>query len=137
MAVTNLPANEDTRSDYNNFIINEECNHLPIPEAAANYTKLDMVISVPWCGLADQTVVAGNPFTIHVKEGIRVRSSQIAPGENFNTFGQEVWFDPATGMYYDDEDTGRYLVGYVRDVVNADGVFGFEKRRYVVEGEAT
>lgn len=137
MATTNLPATEDTRDDYDNFIINENCDHLPIPVAAAAFAKLAMVISLPWCGIADQAVAIGGAFTIHVKRGIRVRSDLIAPGSVFNTFGQEVWFDPINNLYNDTEDAGLYCVGYVRDVVDAAGVFGFEKRRYVIEGEAT
>ncbi len=136
MSVTNLPASPDTRLDFKNFVLEENCDHLPVT-LVAGATYLDMVVVVPWCGLADKDIAANGDGTLHVKEGILVRTSRIATGAVFNTSGQEVWFDTVTEEYTDTEDAGLYCVGYVREAVNNDGVFGFEKRRYVLEGEAT
>lgn len=130
---TNLPASPDTRLDFKNFVLEENCDHIPYTTVGA-LTYLDMVVSVPWCGLADQDMAALGSGTLHVKEGILVRSSGIQAGSVFNTYGQEVWFDTVNEEYVDTEAVGLYLVGYVREAVSADGVFGFEKVRYVEAG---
>jgi len=136
MSDVNLPADPDTRADFANFVLEENCDHIPIVAEAA-MTYRDMIVMEPWCGIADHTLAIGAAGTLHVKRGILVRSSRIETGTVFALFGQEVWFNAVTGEYIDTEAEDLFLVGYVREAVNADGVFGFEKRRYVIEGEAT
>ena len=136
MSDVNLPADPDTRTDFDNFVLEENCDHIPIV-ALAVITQRDMIVMWPWCGIADQGMAIGAAGTLHVKRGILVRSSRIEAGSVFNLFGQEVWFNTVTREYTNTEADGLFLVGYVREVVNADGRFGFEKRRYVIDGEAT
>lgn len=134
-----FPVSGDTAEEFKNFVKMEGQDHkrnLPFP---AGCTQGDMIVVEPWCGIADETVAAAAGATVsaHVKEGIRVVSRQIAVGSTFNTVGQEVWFNPVDGLYYDTEDDGLYLVGYVDEVTDADGTFAFEKRRYVEVGVGT
>lgn len=134
-----FPASGHTADEFKNFVKTEGQDHkinIPFPAGCA---QNDMIVYGPWCGLADETVAAaaGATVSIHVKEGIRVSSRQIAPASVFNTVGQGVWFNPVDGLYYDTEDAGLFLVGYVDVVTGADGCFAFEKVRYVVKGVAT
>lgn len=142
MAAKTLPGNEYTQDDFRNWVIkesvgNESGAHIIIISADQAYTQYDMVVSLPWCGIADKAADTGDSFSLYVSEGIQIDSSQIADGSAFTTQGQEVWYNPATKLYHNTEDEGLYLVGYVMIPTNSNGVFRFEKRRYVVEGEGT
>jgi hypothetical protein len=142
MTAKALPGNELTRDDFRNWIIkesvgNESGSHILNPAADQAYDQYDMVVSVPWCGIADAAAILAAEFTMHVTEGIQIDSSQIETGSTFTAFGQEVWYDPTTKEYVDTEDDGLFLVGYVILPTNSSDVFRFEKRRYVVAGEAT
>lgn len=142
MAAKNLPGSEYTIDDFHNFIIkesvgNESGAHFPIIGSPAAYAQREMCVLYPWCGIIDDAVAAGGNTTMHVAEGIYIDTKRLADGQSFAAQGDEVWFDPVTKLYYDSEDAGLYLVGYVVFPVNSDGVMRFEKRRYVVEGEAT
>jgi len=143
-----LPANELTRGDFRNWIVKEGPDgaaHLIVPSADQAYQQYDMCVSLPWCGIVDPGlvgnpsggVVAGDEFSMHVAEGIQIDSREIEDGAVFNTFGQEVWYNAVTKQYTDTEDEGLYLVGYVVLPTDSYGCFRFEKRRYVVEGEAS
>lgn len=147
MAAKALPANENTSTDFRNWIIkesvgNESGAHIDVT-ADQDYTQYDMII-VPhtppesaWCGIMDHGVAEDEDTTMHVTEGIQIDSLQIAPASTFTVFGQQVWYDPITKLYSDTEDAGLWLVGYVIIATNTQGVMRFEKRRYAVPGEAT
>lgn len=142
MSAKDLPADELTRDDFRNWIIkesvgNESGSHILVPAADQAYTQYDMCVSLPWCGIVDKGVAITNEFTMHVTEGIQIDTREIAEGAVFTAFGQEVWYNPVTKEYTDTEDDDLYLVGYVTIPTDSTGVFRFEKRRYVVEGEGT
>lgn len=142
MAAKSLPGSELTNADHRNWIIkesvgNESGAHILVPSADQAYSQYDMCVSLPWCGIVDNGVALGYEFTMHVTEGIQIDTDELEAGSVFNTFGQEIWYNPVTKLYTDTEDAGLYLVGYVILITNAAGVMRFEKRRYVIEGEAT
>lgn len=138
-----FPVTGDTAEEFKNYVKMEGQDHkINLTPPVGGCAKGDMIVSEPWCGIADEAVtaaaaLAGALVSCHVKEGIRVTSREIVVGAVFNAIGQEVWFDPVTGTYTDTEDDGLYLVGYVDEVTDVDGNFAFEKRRYVVVGEST
>jgi hypothetical protein len=142
MSAKVLPASELTRDDFRNWIIkesvgNESGSHILVPAADQDYTQYDMCVSVPWCGIVDNGVLTGNEFTMHVTGGIQVDTREIADGAAFTTFGQEVWYNTVTKEYTDTEAEGLYLVGYVILPTDDEGCMRFEKRRFVIEGEAS
>jgi hypothetical protein len=143
MSAKSLPGSENTAADHRNWVIKESIGntsnaHIIILAALEVYDQYDMAIVLPWCGIVDNVPSAiGQPYTMYVEEGIQIDTDEIESGSVFDTQGQEVWYDPVTKLYSDTEDEGLYLVGYVIIPVNAAGVFRFEKRRYVVEGEAS
>jgi len=142
MTVKSLPGSENTADDFRNWIIkesvgNESGAHILVPEADQDYDQYDMCVSEPWCGIVDDAVLTGYEFTMHVTEGLQIDTKEIETGSLFTVFGQDVWYNPVTKEYVDTEDAGLSLVGYVILPTDANGVMRFEKRRYVIEGEAT
>jgi hypothetical protein len=142
MSAKDLPGSENTADDFRNWIIkesvgNESGAHILVPEADQAYDQYDMCVSEPWCGIVDNGVLITAEFTMHVTEGIQIDTKEIEAGAVFTVFGQEVWYNPATKEYTDTEDVDMRLVGYVVLPTDANGVMRFEKRRYVIEGEAT
>jgi hypothetical protein len=134
-----FPPSEDTVDLYKNFVRKQApAEHIRVP-FAAGCTQKDMIVVLPWCGIADETVAAAGTaeVSIHVEGGILVESDEIAAAADFSAVGTEVWFNAVTGEYQDDEEDGLYLVGYVLEPTNTDGVFVFEKRRYVEVGVST
>ncbi|KKK99744.1 hypothetical protein LCGC14_2629670 [marine sediment metagenome] len=142
MTAKNLPASENTANDFRNWIIkesvgNESGSHIKVPSADQAYTQYDMCVSLPWCGIVDNGVAVGDGFNMHVTEGIQADTKQLEAGASFTVFGQEVFYNTVTKLYTDHEDAGLYVVGYVITPTDANGIMRFEKRRYVIEGEAT
>jgi hypothetical protein len=142
MSYKDLPGREDTLDDFRNWIIkesvgNESGSHILNPAADQAYDQYDMIVQLPWCGLADNAVAIGAEVSMHVTEGIQIDTKELAAGASFTAFSQEVWYNPVTKTYIDVEDDGLYLVGSVILPTDADGVMRFEKRRYAVAGVAT
>lgn len=141
MVAIDLPL-DDTRDVMENWVKKEpEIYHIEfLNNMQRTIRQGEMVIAYPWCGLADGDVEDGHVGTIYVQASLLVRSSRIASGSNFNqgpeagALATQVWYDPITRNYHDTMDAGRYMVGNVREPVDADGVFGFEKNRFVVTG---
>jgi hypothetical protein len=138
--------------DY--YVHEDSCDHLrfntaDILPAAGAVAGGDLVIIGPaggadhelnWIGIVDGTAIINADASAFVREGILVRTAKLSqvPGDAaFTAFGQEVWFDPVTGRVQSQEDDDVYLVGYLREVVDSDGVIGFEKRRYAILGTST
>jgi hypothetical protein len=142
-----LPGSEDTRADAKYYEHEPSCDHLRFT-AQGNLTAGDIVliglaegargtaIEQFWVGLVDVDVVAGALGSARVTEGILVRTAKLADGAAFTLRGQEVWYDPVTETVDDTQDADLYLIGYVREPTDDDGVMGFEKRRYSIIGES-
>jgi len=142
MTVKSLPGSEATADDFRNWIIKESVghesgSHIVVPSADQAYDQYDMCVSYPWCGIVNNAVLITGEFTMHVTEGIQIDTKEIETGSLFAAFGDEVWYNSITKEYVDTEDAGLSLVGYVIIPTDANGVMRFEKRRYVIEGEAT
>lgn len=142
MTLKSLPGSELTRGDHRNWVVKESAGdganaHIINPAADQAYDQLDMIVSVPWCGLADNGVLIAVEVSMHVEEFIQIDTREIETGAVFNAFGQEVWYNTVTKEYTDTEDDGLFLVGYVILPTDATGNFRFEKVRYVTEGEGT
>lgn len=129
-----LPASEDTRADIRNWVDKEGGDHIEIAAVDVATDQYDMVKFGPWCGIADEDALLGAACSIYAKEGIEVDSAEIATGSTFATQGSEVWYNPTTKEYVSTEAAGLFLVGYVMKPTNANGVFSFEKKRYVEIG---
>jgi hypothetical protein len=133
---------DDTTANLENWVKKEpEIYHIKfVNNTQRTILQGEMVIAFPWCGIADQDVEDGHEGTIYVQGGILVQTSRIASGSTFDqdaeagNIATEVWYNPTTRNYHDTQDTGRYLVGRVREVTNSNGVFAFEKYRYVTAG---
>ena len=142
MTAKDLPANENTHADHRNWIIKESVGtesgaHRRVPSADQEYAQYDMCVALPWCGIVDNGVAINLPFWMHVTEGIEIDTSQLEEGAEFTTFGQEVWYNLITKLYTNIEAEDLYMVGYVTIPTDINGVMRFEKRRYVITGEAT
>ena len=140
--IDDLPAEEDTRA-------NKKCYEAIITTdtievtADQDYSAGDFTL---WgsglynlCGIVNANVVAGDTMSLRVKDGIVVVSSEIGAGSVFNTEGQEVYFDPSDGNFYDTHTAGdgRVGVGNLRLVMDAEGAIAFYKRRYYKPDEDT
>lgn len=142
MAAKIIPANDISNTDHRNFVRKESVgqssgSHITIPLADQAYDQYDMCVSLPWCGIVDVGVSAGEPVVIHADEGIQIDTAQVETGSTFGTFGGEVWYNTATKLYADTDQAGYYRVGFVTIVLDSKGVFRFEKTRYAIESDLT
>lgn len=125
------------------WIIKEAGDVILVPEADQAYNQYDLAIAphIPaesaWCGIVTNGVAAGEEYTMRVTEGIQIDTDDLEDDAVFNTFGQQVWYNPTNKMFGDTEDAGMWLVGYVILPTDSNGFMRFEKRRYAIPGEAT
>jgi hypothetical protein len=128
-----LPASENTTTARQGYVLFERKagdDHIPWTNTGSAINQGDFVLATPYFGLADEDIAATSGVgTIHVGQVYRVGVAKTGSGQTFATWGQEVWYDPADGLFYEAGDTGRYIVGYVREVV-ASGVWAFEGLRF-------
>lgn len=131
-----FPVNENTTGDENFHVIMDPPNNHLFPwtnDTGADVAKGDVVILGPLVGIADEDIATGDEGSLNIGDGDGVLTAQVAPGSTFVTPGQEVWYDPATGLVQDTSANNLYGIGVnVRDALSADGVLAFLKRRYWV-----
>lgn len=132
-----LPANELTRGNQLNFVRKEAGDVIRIPSADQAYNQYDMAVQLPWCGIVQKGCLISAAYKMRVTEGIQIDTRQIAAGASFATFGGEVWYNTTKKEYTSVEAAGLFLVGYVTIPTNSEGMFRFEKRRYVIESDLT
>lgn len=129
-----LPASEDTTALRQGYVIQEIVigdDHIPIANTGSAINQGDFVMKTPYFGLADEDLAAtSGTGTIHVGQIYRVGTAQTGSGETFATWGQEVYYNSADGKFYEAEHDSTYLVGYVREVVDANGTWAFEGLRF-------
>ncbi len=129
---------EDTRANFNCYVVKDApVDHIRwYNHTGSTVNPGDLIIVGPWVCVVDEEIENHEYGSLCVAGGVlvNVRPGLIADGTTFATFGQEVYFNPTTGHFHDTTDAGRYLVGYLRRVTDADGSFAFEKRRYAVTG---
>jgi hypothetical protein len=130
-----LPANEDTRLDHQGFVYKEKVtqdDHIPWTNGSGvAISQGDFVFATPYFGLADEAFAIAGTGTVHVGQVFGVGSDMVGNEDTFATWGQEVYWDTSEKKFYESEGDGnRYLVGYVREVVDTDGRFAFEGLRF-------
>jgi len=133
----NLPAQEDTRADYATYEAINTNNDTIECTADQDYNGGDITLWGPYCGRVNANVNRGEQMSLRVKDGILIVTSAIGGGSTFATESQEVWFEPATGLFHDTEGEGMVGVGPLATTMNAQGAITFYKRRYWIEGELT
>ena len=129
-----LPADQDTTALRQGYVYKEIVtgdDHIAITNTGAAINQGDFVLKTPYFGLADEDIDATTGTgTIHVGQQYAVGTARTGSGEAFATWGQEVYYNSADGKFYEAEHDNTYLVGYVREVVDANGRFVFEGLRF-------
>jgi hypothetical protein len=133
-----LPASEDTTAIRQGFVSKEHVtgdDHIDIVNAGSAINQGDFVAQYPYFGLADEDIAASSGTgTIHVGQVYNVGAARIGSAQTFYTKFQAVYYDPSDGKFYEATDSGRYLVGYVRQPGTASPAvptFSFEGLRII------
>ena len=116
----------------NVYIQQESVDHVRfINDTGADVSQYDFNVVGPYAAVADEDISSAAVGPWHVEEGIHIQTTDLKTGENtFATRGQAVYFD-ATNLEFSDTSTaGYYLVGYLTEVKDANGMIVFEKLRY-------
>ena len=110
----------------------EELNSIPLTnDTGADLDQLEFTVIGAWAAIANNDVDNGDVGYFDVREGIGVQSSDLVAGElTFATEGQEVFWSPSDLAFSDTETAGYYLVGYLTEVKDSNGVICFEKLRH-------
>jgi predicted RecA/RadA family phage recombinase len=130
-----FPVNEDTTGDENFYVAMDPPNNHAFPwtnDTGADVAKGDVVILGPLVGIADEDIEAGYEGSLNIGDGDVILTAQVAVGSTFVTVGQEVWYDPATGLVQDTSANNLYGLGPSVAVLSDNGVVAFLKRRYWV-----
>lgn len=138
-----LPTSEDTRSKYAVFVEKIDRDHIVIQNnSGADFSQGDFVVAgntggasgqEVWCGVCDRDIADGESGTINVEEGILIQADSLkALEDTFATYGQNVFYDAATGEFSDTSTAGYFKVGLLWAVKSTDGVIKLEKFRYGV-----
>lgn len=130
-----IPINEDTRGNEAYYIgMDPPNNHIALwtNDTGADVAKGDVVILGPLVCIADEDIANGERGSLNCGDGDIVVTAQIAGGSVFATIGQEVWYDPATGLVQDTSANNLYGLGPLYGILTDGGAIGFLKRRYWV-----
>jgi len=113
------------------YIEKEKCDHVRIAnDTGAELAQYEFAVVGPFAAVADEVIANAAVGSFHVEEGIQVQASNLTDTElTFDTSGQAVYLD-GDGNFSDTETEGHYLVGYLLQVKNSNGVIVFEKTRY-------
>ena len=116
------------------YINREENDHVRFEnDTGADLVQYEATVVGPYAAVADEAIKGGEVGSFHVEEGIQCQISDLVYGEDtFDTVGQPVYFDPATGDFSDTDDAGYYLWGYLVLAKDSKGMIVVEKRRYAV-----
>jgi len=114
------------------FIEKERCDHVRIAnDTGADLEQYEFGVIGPFAAVADEIVLDGAVGSFHVEEGIQIQTDELHAAQNmFATVGAAVYWDPATETFSDTLTATYYLVGYLLQAKNSDGVIVFEKERY-------
>ena len=84
--------------------------------------------------VADEAIADDAVGSVHDEDGIILQAdSFVALEGTFATPNQAVYWDPVSGNFSDTSTVGYYNVGQLVNVLNANGVIRFTKRRWVEE----
>lgn len=114
------------------YVQQEELKSLPLTnDTGADLNQNDFTVLGAWACIANNDVSNGAVGYFDVREGIAVQADDLVTGElTFATEGQEVFWSPSDLAFSDTETAGYYLVGYLTEVKDANGVIVFEKLRH-------
>lgn len=114
------------------FIEKEKCDHVRIKnETGADIDQYQFAIVGPYAAVADEDIADDAVGSFHVEEGIQIQTDELHATQNaFATIGNPVYWDPATETFSDTLTATYYLVGYLLQAKNSDGMIVFEKERY-------
>lgn len=129
-----LPANQNTTAARQGYVKKEIVtgdDHIKITNTGGALNQGDFILKTPYFGLADEDIAATTGVgTIHVGQQYAVLDTLVEAGDDFNTWGMGVYWNPTLGKFQDAEHDGNYLVGYVREVEDSNGLFVFEGLRF-------
>lgn len=116
------------------YVQQEELNHIPLTnDLGRDLDQYEFAVIGAWAVVADEAVDSGDEGSFDIREGIAIQSDDLVAGENtFATEGQEVFFSEADEAFSDTETAGYYLVGYLTEIKDSNGVIVFEKLRHAV-----
>lgn len=137
MATPNLPADEDTRADFESYEAINTNNDTIEATADQDYLAGQIILWGPYVCRVNHNVASGDTMSLRVKDGILVVTSRVGAGSTFATPSQEVWYDPITRLCHDVEGSGMVGIGPLALAMDANGAIAFYKRRYWIEGELT
>lgn len=107
----------------------QECDHQRMTNdsgAALEQGEFTVIGTIP-C-VADEAIAADAIGSFHIQEFITIRTSDLVAGElTFGTPNQLVYWDPTTGDFSDTEQDGYYIVGQLKQIVEAGVVIEFIK----------
>lgn len=110
------------------FIVKQGKSNVITVVATAAVDQGDPVIFGPWYGIALNTAAIGEELSIDIEDGEEVEDTSAASVAA--AVGDEIYWNPTTGVYAAASATGNALVGYTTVVKDSDNVFRFEKVRY-------
>lgn len=130
--VSSLPASEDTRLNLDYYEDVNTNNDTILFTATADHSAGELIVVGQYIGIVNADVLTGETGSLRVKDGIKVKTAQVATVATFATEGATVWFNATTDEITDVEASGLLNIGQVSDVIDTDGVVGFFKRRYYI-----
>lgn len=116
----------------NVYIQKEKVDHVVATnDTGADMSQFDFDVVGPWAAVADADIAAGAEGSYHVEEGIQLQTTTLESGaDTFGTDNQAVYFNATSKEFSDTLTDNYYLVGYVTEVKDSNGMVVFEKLRY-------
>jgi len=114
------------------YISSELNDHVTMNnDTGADLDQYEFCVVGPYAAIADDDIDSLDDGSFHVAGGIQFQTDDLVLGElTFATQGQEVFWSAADEAFSDTETAGYYLIGYLVEVKDSDGVIVVEKTRY-------
>ena len=114
------------------YISSELNDHVTMNnDTGADLDQYEFCVVGPYAAIADDDIDSLADGSFHVAGDIQFQTDDLVLGElTFATQGQEVFLSSADNAFSDTETAGYYLIGYLVEVKDSDGVIVVEKTRY-------
>lgn len=114
------------------YVQKERCDHIRVTnDTGADMSQYDFDVVGPWAAVADADITSGAVGSYHIEEGIQLQTDNLESGaDTFGTANQAVYYNSTTKEFSDTLTDNYYLVGYIIEVKDSNGVIVFEKLRY-------
>lgn len=110
------------------YIEKEHVTHVRLKNTLNRAIALyEFVVIAGMAAVADQHIEKDEYGAFHVEDGIIVQATSDA---TFNTVGQAVYFNTASGKFVDTSGEGIYLVGVVIEAKDGKDMFKFAKNKF-------